>query len=182
MRAKMSATKGSPADKPDDAPNPLTVETLAANADGVSIATAPASPPAVKKLAPILKSTAGAETPPKPNQVVIPPALLAVLRDFHVKIVRPFLDTGQSPQHELEDELTAWRLFAQLKSDLPGELHESVEQLAAYCEERRQFVMQQKLHRWMHWWLILHIPPSIALLVLFVAHVVVSLRVVPWSR
>lgn len=182
MRAKMSAAKGSPADKPTDAPQPLTIEKPTATSDGVPAADKPAAATAVKKPGPMLKPTAGAEVPPKPKTVVIPPALLAVLRDFHVKIVRPFLDTGRSPQHELDDALTARRLFAQLKSDLPSELHESVEQIESFCEERRQFVLQKRLHRWMHWWLILHIPPSIALLVLFVAHVVVSLRVVPWEK
>ncbi len=157
MRAKMSASKGSPADQP-------------------------AAAAAVKKPGPMLKPTAGAAIPPKPKAVVIPTALLAVLSDFHVKIVRPFLDTGRSPQHELGEAVSARRLFAQLKSDLPGELHESIDQIESFCEERRQFVLQKRLHRWMHWWLILHIPPSIALLVLFVAHVVVSLRVVPWGR
>ena len=84
--------------------------------------------------------------------------------------------------HGLNESITARRLFAQLKSDLPAELHETLGQLEAFCEERRQFALQRKLHRWMHWWLILHIPPSIALLVLFVAHVVMSLRVVPFGR
>ena len=92
------------------------------------------------------------------------------------------MDKGASPQHGLNELITARRLFGQLKSDLPTELHEVLEQLASFCEERRQFAVQKRLHRWMHWWLILHIPPSIALIVLFVAHVVVSLRVVPFGR
>jgi hypothetical protein len=69
-----------------------------------------------------------------------------------------------------------------LNADLPTELHETVRRIEEFCDERRQYVAQQRLHRWLHWWLILHIPPSIALLVLFVAHVVVSLRVVPFGR
>ena len=180
MRAKMSAAQGSPADKPADAPQPLTIDKLADSE--VPAAATPASPTAIKKPNPMLKPTASAEAPPKPKPVVIPPALLAEMREFHVRVVRPFLDTGRSPQHELDDAVIARRLFAQLKSDLPSDLHETLEQIDEFCEERRQFMTQQRLHRWLHWWLILHIPPSIALLVLFVAHVVMSLRVVPWGK
>ena len=137
----------------------------------------------VKKPVPVMKPTTSSEAPPpKPKPVVIPPAQLAELRDFHVRTVRPFLNKGRSRQHRLGDAITARRLFVQLRSDWPAELHETLEQLELFCEERRQFVLQQRLHRWMHWWLMLHIPPSIALMVLFLAHVVVSLRVVPFGK
>lgn len=147
-----------------------------------------AAPPIVKKPLPISKPVASAENvaatsaAAKPQLVVISPIQIAELRDFHLKIVRPYLDRGISPQHGLNESITARRLFGQLKSDLPAELHEVLEQLASCCEERRQFAVQKRLHRWLHWWLILHIPPSIAMLVLFVAHVLMSLRVVPFGR
>jgi hypothetical protein len=191
MRAKMSAEKGSPADKPVDAPKPLTIEQ---STEGLTLPRSPeqvasqvAAPPVVKKPLPVSKpvasSDAGATSAAtKPKAVVISSIQISELRDFHLKIVRPYLDNGISPQHGLNELITARRLFGQLKADLPAELHEILEQLAAFCEERRQFAVQKRLHRWMHWWLILHIPPSIALLVLFVAHVVMSLRVVPFGR
>lgn len=192
MRAKMAAEKGSPADKAADAPKPLTVVKEAAEQQSVTAqeilqASGAASPPVAKKPLPISKSVANADasvasTATKPKAVVISPIQTAELRDFHLKIVRPYLDKGISPQHGLNELITARRLFGQLKSDLPTELHEVLEQLASFCEERRQFAVQKRLHRWMHWWLILHIPPSIALIVLFVAHVVMSLRVVPFGR
>lgn len=184
MRAKMSA-KSLPADKPADAPQPLTVEKPAAaeSADPAK----PAAPPVVKKPMPMAKpgtttAPAVSATPPKPKPVVIPAAVLKEFREFHVNVVRPFLDQGRSPQQRLDDATSARRLFGQLKADLPSELHETVTQLETFCEERRQFAVQKRLHRWLHWWLILHIPPSIALFVLFIAHVVVSLRVVPFGK
>ena len=81
----------------------------------------------------------------------------------------------------MEDSAAARQLFTQLRAELPAELHDALQQLFVLCEERRQFNTQLRLHRWLHWWLMVHIPPSIALLVLFVAHVVVSLRVVPFT-
>lgn len=178
MQAKLAAAKGSGADSATDTHKPLTAEKP-------TTAAAPAAEkPAVKKPAPMVKPTAEkpvAATPPK-IAAPTPPALLAKFRDFHIRVVRPFLNNGRSPQHRLDDNISARRIFAQLRSDLPAELHDSLQELEDLCEERRQFNTQLRLHRWLHWWLILHIPPSIALLVLFVAHVIVSLRVVPFGR
>ena len=164
-----------------------TAEQQSATTQEILQANGAASPPVAKRPLPISKPVASADASvasiaTKPKAVVISPIQIAELRDFHLKIVRPYLDKGISPQHGLNELITARRLFGQLKSDLPTELHEVLEHLAGFCEERRQFAVQKRLHRWMHWWLILHIPPSIALIVLFVAHVVVSLRVVPFGR
>ena len=49
------------------------------------------------------------------------------------------------------------------------------------CDEHRQFASLERIHHWLHYWLALHIPFSIALFVFFIAHVLVALRVVPWS-
>lgn len=184
MQAKLAAAKAASPDKPAETHKPLTIQKPATTEP--SAAEKPA-PPAVKKPTPVVKPTAEkpvAATPKTPVKAAapVPPALLAELRDFHIRVVRPFLSNGRSPQHRLDDNIAARRVFAQLRSDLPAELHESIQQLEDLCDERRQFNTQLRLHRWLHWWLILHIPPSIALLVLFVAHVIVSLRVVPFGR
>ncbi len=185
MQAKLAAAKGSSTDPTTEPHKPLTVEKSVASE--LSAADTPA-PPAVKKPAavakPISEKPAAIATSKSPAKIAapIPPALLTELRDFHIRVVRSFLSTGRSPQHRLDEGISARRLFAQLRSDLPAELHESIQELEDLCEERRQFNTQLRLHRWLHWWLILHIPPSIALLVLFVAHVIVSLRVVPFGR
>jgi len=48
-------------------------------------------------------------------------------------------------------------------------------ELEAACEERRAYADQERIHRWLHGWLLLHIPLSLALLVLGALHAVVSL-------
>ncbi|GDY07094.1 hypothetical protein LBMAG52_05800 [Planctomycetia bacterium] len=183
MQAKLAAAKATSVDKTAETHKPLTVEKSAAVEPA---ATDKPAPPAVKKPSPVVKPTVEkpvAATPKAPVKTAapVPPALLAELRDFHIRVVRPFLSNGRSPQHRLDDDITARRVFAQLRSDLPAELHDSLHKLEDLCDERRQFNTQLRLHRWLHWWLILHIPPSIAMLVLFVAHVIVSLRVVPFG-
>ncbi len=178
MQAKLAAAKGSSTDPATEAHKPLTVEKPVASEP--STADKPVPPRNLKS-----QEKPVAAAPPKSSAKTaapIPPALLAELRDFHIRVVRPFLSNGRSPQHRLDDDIAARRVFAQLRSDLPAELHDSLQELEDLCDERRQFNTQLRLHRWLHWWLILHIPPSIALMVLFVAHVIVSLRVVPFGK
>jgi hypothetical protein len=47
--------------------------------------------------------------------------------------------------------------------------------LESLCAERAQLRTQERYHRWLHGWLMLHVPLSAALLVLTVAHIVMSL-------
>jgi hypothetical protein len=50
-----------------------------------------------------------------------------------------------------------------------------VAELEAVCQERRGYAEQERIHRWLHGWLLLHIPLSLALLVLGALHAVLSL-------
>ena len=171
MKAKLAAAKPASTDSSAESHKPLTIEKPAS-----------ATKPTIAKPA-VEKPVASAPSKPVAKLAApIPPALLAELKDFHLRVVRPFLNNGRSPQYRLDDDIAARRVFAQLRSDLPAELHDVLLQLQNLCDERRQFNTQLRLHRWMHWWLILHIPPSIALMVLFVAHVIVSMRVVPFGK
>jgi hypothetical protein len=52
---------------------------------------------------------------------------------------------------------------------------EQLGQLETFCDERRQLGEQERLHRWLHSWLLVHIPLSVVLLVLGLAHAVLSL-------
>ena len=55
------------------------------------------------------------------------------------------------------------------------EREQAVERLETFCNERRQLATQERLHRWLHGWLYLHIPLSVALLVTGSAHAFMSL-------
>ena len=131
MKAKLAAAKPASTDSSAESHKPLTIEkpaaatkpTIAKPAVEKPVATAPSKP--VAKLA-----------------APIPPALLAELKDFHLRVVRPFLNNGRSPQYRLDDDIAARRVFAQLRSDLPAELHDVLLQLQNLCDERRQFNTQ----------------------------------------
>jgi hypothetical protein len=66
--------------------------------------------------------------------------------------------------------------FRHLRTILPVAAHEVLGDLEAICEERRQLAVQASLHRWLHGWLLVHLPLSMAFLVLIAVHAVVSLK------
>ncbi len=51
-----------------------------------------------------------------------------------------------------------------------------LDDLESICEEQRQLNLQTRLYHWLHAWLLVHVPLSIALLVLGGVHAVVALR------
>jgi hypothetical protein len=50
-----------------------------------------------------------------------------------------------------------------------------LDRLELLSQERAQFRTQELLHRWLHGWLLIHVPLSAALLALTVAHIIMSL-------
>ena len=66
--------------------------------------------------------------------------------------------------------------FSRLRTLMPVAAHNVLRDLEEICEERRQLMVQNKLHLWLHGWLLVHVPLAFALLVLTAVHAVLSLR------
>ena len=66
--------------------------------------------------------------------------------------------------------------FAGLKTLLPKTAHATLVDLEEICDEARQLVRQERLHRWLHGWLLVHIPLSLALMILGAVHAVMALK------
>jgi len=88
-------------------------------------------------------------------------------RELYVSTIRPYLE---SP------ETAASPLFTSLRRATPGPFHPALEDLENICEEERQLRRQRRLYHWLHAWLLVHVPLSIALLVLGAIHAVMALR------
>jgi hypothetical protein len=63
-----------------------------------------------------------------------------------------------------------------LQTLLPAAAHGTLQDLSDICDEARQLLRQESLHRWLHGWLLLHIPLSLALILLGAVHAVMALR------
>ncbi len=106
------------------------------------------------------------------HTIVDSPAIRAALDES----IGPFLATGICPRGLLGSRQRNEWFFDDLQLRSPPELRQVVEQLEALCERRRQLNVQRRLHFWLHNWLWLHVPLSLALLALVAGHAIVALR------
>ncbi|MFO0062194.1 MAG: hypothetical protein ACK57O_15100, partial [Planctomyces sp.] len=138
----------------------------------------PRNPPAAAPpAAPVPPAARPASTAPSPED-------RQILWQFYTQLVRPFISNSRSVaavrQSPLANDIDAGRRFRDIQSSLPASLHELLGELQEYCDTRRQIEQQRTILRWMHWWLALHIPVSLLLIVFTLAHIVMALRVVPF--
>jgi hypothetical protein len=110
------------------------------------------------------------------STVTLSPEESRLLRDFYLDHARPFLTPQPGQSHLLAKPERAAALFKDLRTKLPATAHDLVNDLDAICEERRQLARQARLHHWLHGWLFIHIPLSLALLVLAIVHAIMALR------
>jgi hypothetical protein len=97
------------------------------------------------------------------------------LGDFYRQELRPFLAERFDRSAPLADADRAEAMFARLRAR-PGfaAAERPLARLRACCDERRQLGEQERLHRWLHGWLFLHVPLALALIVLGIVHAVLS--------
>jgi hypothetical protein len=98
------------------------------------------------------------------------------MREIYLAEIRPFLGPEQVRDTRLSTPAVAAALFRHLHTLTPPALHPTLRQLEAICDERRQLAEQKRLHHWLHGWLLVHVPLSMALLVLALVHAVMSIR------
>ena len=99
----------------------------------------------------------------------------APLREFYLREVRPFVATPHR-EHPLADPSKRALMFEKVRALVPPVFHAAIADLENICEEERQLMVQSKLYVGLHAWLLVHVPLSIALLVLAVVHIVMALR------
>jgi hypothetical protein len=100
----------------------------------------------------------------------------APLRRFYMNEMRPFLERPKQRGQRLGDTDKARAVFSGLRTLLPAAAHVTLADLEDICDEARQLTRQECLHHWLHGWLLLHIPLSLALILLGAIHAFMALR------
>jgi hypothetical protein len=98
------------------------------------------------------------------------------LREIYLREIRPFMDPANVPNGILDTSGRSATLFRHLRTTMPPPLQDTITELEALCDERRQLADQKRLHNVLHGWLLVHVPLSMALLLLGAAHAVIALR------
>jgi hypothetical protein len=111
-------------------------------------------------------------------QIEIEEGAREALRAHYLQEIRPYLaDPPASLSRQLlgtPERVAAY--FNHLRTIMPVAAHDVLRDLEEISEERRQLLVQRRLHLWLHTWLLVHVPLSFAFLVLLAVHAVLSLR------
>lgn len=110
-----------------------------------------------------------------PERILLSKEQSAPLRSFYLGEMRSFLDLPNRA-NRLSDVAAASSAFAGLRTLLPAAAHATLSDLEDICDEARQLARQEQLHRWLHGWLLIHIPLSLALILLGSVHALMALR------
>jgi hypothetical protein len=121
-------------------------------------------------------TSGGAAVAAAAETVVLSEEECAPLRKFYLGEMRPFLDRPKLRGSRLGDADKAQGVFSGLRTLMPASAQATMQDLEDICDEARQLVRQEQLHHWLHGWLLVHIPLSLALILLGAVHAVMALR------
>jgi hypothetical protein len=144
-------------------------ETPAAATPAAPESAKPAAPPAAKPAAP-KPATAPAKPAAPPD-----PASEAALVEFIDRQILPYLQAGRGEKYRLDNARFSDDTFRFVKLRVAEPYRSRVEEIQAWCDERRMLDLQTRLHHWLHGWLFIHVPFSFLLLMLTIWHAYVTL-------
>jgi hypothetical protein len=127
-------------------------------------------------VAPAIVASTSTAVAAAPEIILLTEEESAPLRSFYVNEMRPFLERPGERGQALGRPDKAKLAFAGVRTMLPAVAHNALTDLEDICDEARQLRKQEQLHHWMHYWLLFHIPLSLALILLGAMHAVMALR------
>jgi hypothetical protein len=115
--------------------------------------------------------------PNKPNAVSMPDERVsAKIKAFFEMQIKPYLTSRRSQKYSLANPVQAAAAFRQLKLLVPETVWPKFDDLESICGEKRELERQRYMHKWLHGWLLFHVPASYALILLGAVHAFVALR------
>jgi len=128
---------------------------------------------AAKKMCHSFKSAAPQKTAASPSAVDAESetALVAFLEEQ----VMPYLNARRGRGFRLGDNAYSDDAFRFVRLRVTEAYHSRLEEMQAWCDQRRLLDLQTRLHHWLHAWLFVHVPFSFLLLMLTAWHAFVTL-------
>jgi hypothetical protein len=130
---------------------------------------APPAKPAPAPTSPRAASVSPAATPAGDEQSE------AAVVEFLNQQILPYLAAGRGDRMRLGNSRYSEDLFRFVKLRVAEAYRGRVEEMQAWCDERRMLDLQLKLHHWLHGWLFVHAPLSFLLVMLAAWHAYVTL-------
>jgi hypothetical protein len=98
-----------------------------------------------------------------------------VLREALEGDVLPYLRASRRSRVNLGRRQVADNWFHLLRMSVSERHRAKVDEMHRWCEERRQMDLQSRLQHWLHYWLFVHVPASLLLLIWTAWHAVTGL-------
>lgn len=130
--------------------------------------TAP-SPPTATSVAPV------APKPVVSAAAAHDPASEATLVEFLDRQVIPYLSAKRGESYRLGNTRFSEDTFRYVRLRIAQAYRVRVDEIEAWCDERRMLDLQTKMHHWLHGWLFVHVPFSFLLIMLTAWHAFVTL-------
>ncbi len=160
---------------PGDQPAPSPPVAPAAPA-APATAEAPPPKPAPPKPAPAAAAKpAAAPKPAAKPAAPADPASEAVLVEFIERQILPYLRARRGDRMRFNNPRFSDDTFRFVKLRVTETYRSRVEEIQAWCDERRMLDLQVRLQHWMHGWLFIHVPFSFFLVMLTIWHAAVTL-------
>jgi hypothetical protein len=102
--------------------------------------------------------------------------LAAELVSFRDEVLLPYLQDGSESRSPLARAADAEARFARLREAVPPQALHTLDRLQELADLRRRWDAQSRLHFWLHNWLLVHLPISVAMTSLMVLHAVRALK------
>jgi hypothetical protein len=166
--APVARTEVPPGDQPGPSP-PVAPAAAAPPKPAAAPAPKPAAPAAAKPAAAAAPKPAAKPAPP-PD-----PASEAVLVEFIERQILPYLQARRGDRMRLNNPRFSDDTFRFVKLRVAEGYRARVEEIQAWCDERRMLDVQVRLHHWLHGWLFVHVPFSFLLVMLTIWHACVTL-------
>ena len=100
----------------------------------------------------------------------------AKVKSFFETQMKPYLTSRHYKKYSLANPVQATAAFRQLKVLVPEAIWPKFDDLESICGEKRELERQRYMHKWLHGWLLFHVPASYALILLGAVHAFVALR------
>jgi hypothetical protein len=97
------------------------------------------------------------------------------LRELYSLSVKPYLDNPVG-EGVLADAVKSGQVLRRYRHLLPEELHSRVERLGRICDDYRTLRLREKIQNRVDAWMVVHVPLSLALVILVAVHAIYSLR------
>jgi hypothetical protein len=114
-----------------------------------------------------------------PVAATLSPATVGVydaLATFQAERLGPYLEGGRRSGSPLAARGEAERQFARLRASVPAPAHPVLDRMKDLTDLRRQWDAQLRITWWLHNWLLVHLPASVAMTAFMLVHAVVALK------